>query len=278
MTNSSTGSRQWLKFKLGGIVGAPAGAGPGPSRSALLGLRQGWAPGLPVSVPQSCSVRPRRWIFPDPRPLFLHLGLVLVKQSQRLPEKGHVVGTWQTPAPNAFAPRPRRWRQSPGRPPTPPRTAEASSQGLRLPTLRGSPPRHSDPRPGHGACWLSARGVSGPPCAAPRSGGPRGRRRPSLCFQQLRRDLQLRGCAVPSSRTLRGPPLFSGCSLPWQSRLPWSPRLSDLFEGVRDGFKFSPCTDSVRRNTVIFSVFPYFIIVTFTISKLKLKRTKIFRK
>lgn len=142
----------------------------------------------------------------------------------------------------------------------------------------GSPPRHSDPRPGHGACWLSARGVSGPPCAAPRSGGPRGRRRPSLCFQQLRRDLQLRGCAVPSSRTLRGPPLFSGCSLPWQSRLPWSPRLSDLFEGVRDGFKFSPCTDSVRRNTVIFSVFPYFIIVTFTISKLKLKRTKIFRK
>lgn len=118
-------------------MGAPAGAGPGPSRSALLGLRQGWAPGLPVSVPQSCSVRPRRWIFPDPRPLFLHLGLVLVKQSQRLPEKGHVVGTWQTPAPNAFAPRPRRWRQSPGRPPTPPRTAEASSQGLRLPTLRG---------------------------------------------------------------------------------------------------------------------------------------------
>lgn len=213
-------------------MGAPAGAGPGPSRSALLGLRQGWAPGLPVSVPQSCSVRPRHWIFPDPRPLFLHLGLVLVKQSQRLPEKGHVVGTWQTPAPNAFAPRPRRWRQSPSRPPTPPRTAEASSQGLRLPTLRGHRRVTLTPDPG----------------------------------------------TVPSSGTLRGPPLFSGCSLPWQSRLPWSPRLSDLFEGVRDGFKFSPCTDSVRRNTVIFSAFPYFIIVTFTISKLKLKRTKIFRK
>lgn len=179
MTNSSTGSRQWLKFKLGSIVGAPAGAGPGPSRSALLGLRQGWAPGLPVSVPQSCSVRPRRWIFPDPRPLFLHLGLVLVKQSQRLPEKGHVVGTWQTPAPNAFAPRPRRWRQSPGRPPTPPRTAEASSQGLRLPTLRGHRRVTLTPDPGtapagspRGACL----GLPVPPRAPGVRGGAAGLR------------------------------------------------------------------------------------------------------
>lgn len=170
MTNSSTGSRQWLKFKLRGVVGALQELGlarpvraPGP------------AAGLGPAVSRSPSRRAAPCVpsvgLPRTRVSFSVYCLFRRSGPGGLPRKG----TWQT-------------RGSKGLCSTVTLVAAVlpADRGSLVPGLRPPTPRaHAatlTPDPGTTPAGSSRRTFPGPPCGAPCPDSLRGRPTPPAAF------------------------------------------------------------------------------------------------